>query len=73
MQAVAIMQQGRVVELSASTALSAASISLEHKLPMADSLILATAREYDATLWTQDADFAGMPGVEYVTKASLPD
>ncbi len=68
LQAVAIMQQGRVVELTATIALSAAALSLEHKLPMADSLILATARDHDATLWTQDADFAGMTGVEYIAK-----
>ncbi len=73
LQAVAIMQQGRVAEVTASIALSAAGISLEHRLPMADSLILATAREYAATFWTQDADFSGMTGVEYVAKLSASD
>jgi predicted nucleic acid-binding protein len=65
LQAVTAMQQGRVVDLDASIALRAARISIDHKLPMADSVILATARTFGATLWTQDADFEGMPGVRY--------
>ncbi|UCF69458.1 MAG: type II toxin-antitoxin system VapC family toxin [Acidobacteriota bacterium] len=65
LQAVAIMQQGLVVDLDDSLVLAAARISVEEKLPMADSVILATAREYDATLWTQDADFKGMRKVKY--------
>jgi predicted nucleic acid-binding protein len=59
------MQQGTVVDLNARIALSAARISLESKLPMADSIVLATARAYGAVLWTQDADFKGLPGVQY--------
>jgi toxin FitB len=65
LQAVALMQQGTVVELDARVALSAARISIEHKLPMADSVMLATARVHGATLWTQDDDFAGIAGVQY--------
>lgn len=65
LQAVAVMQQGTVVDLDSRTALEAARISHEAKLPMADSIILATARGHDATLWTQDADFKGMAGVRY--------
>ena len=68
LQAVAIMQQGRVVELSSSLALSAAQLSIQRSLPMADSVILATARAADAVLWTQDADFATGPGVRYIAK-----
>jgi len=45
-------------------------LSHEAKLPMADSLMLATARQFDAVLWTQDADFADIPGVRYVAKGS---
>ena len=67
LQAVAAMQQGRVVELSAPLALAAARFSLAHQLPMADSVILATARAFSATLWTQDADFEGLAGVNYRT------
>jgi toxin FitB len=68
LQAVALMQQGTVVELSASLALSAARISLNEKIPMADSTMLSTARAYAATLWSQDADFENIPGVQYKPK-----
>jgi predicted nucleic acid-binding protein len=68
LQAVAVMQQGRVVDLETAIAMRAAKVSVELKLPMADSVMLATARMYNATLWTQDADFKNMEGVEYVEK-----
>ena len=68
LQAMALMQQGTIVELSASLALSAARISLNDKIPTADSIMLATARAYGATLWSQDADFENIPGVRYVEK-----
>jgi predicted nucleic acid-binding protein len=70
LQAVAIMQQGSVVDLDSSIALNAARLSLETKLPLADSVILATARQYDATLWTQDADFKGLDKVQYRRRKS---
>ena len=65
---VAAMQRGGVIDLDAELTLDAASLSREMKLPMADSIILATARANDARLWTQDADFEGIEGVEYVRK-----
>jgi len=65
--AVALMQQGAVVDLDATIALSAAGISVEMRLPMADSIMLATARQTGAKLWTQDADFEGIEGVRYIT------
>jgi toxin FitB len=68
LQAVALMQQGTIVELSASLALSAARISLNDKIPLADSIMLATARAYEATLWSQDSDFENIPGVRYIAK-----
>ena len=68
LQAVAVMQQGMVIDLDARLALSAARLSLESKLPMADSIVLATARAYGATVWTQDADFKGVPEVQYRKK-----
>ena len=37
-------------------------------LPLADSIMLATAEQYDATLWTQDSDFKGVEGVQYIEK-----
>lgn len=66
LQAIALMSQGQVVTLDAGIALSAAHLSADLKLPMADSIILATARAYSATLWTQDSDFQGMEGVRYL-------
>ncbi|CAN5776244.1 hypothetical protein BH23ACT11_BH23ACT11_07620 [soil metagenome] len=68
LQVVAVMQRGRVVGLDAELALDAAKSSYETKLPMADSVILSTAQAYDATVWTQDKDFEGIVGVEYVEK-----
>lgn len=68
LQAVALMMQGAVVDLTASISILAAKISLEEKMPMADSIILATARLYQATIWTQDADFEGIAGVRYIPK-----
>ncbi len=70
LRAVALMQQGRVVDLNTTIALIAAKLSTELKLPMADSIMLATAREYHATFWTQDADFEGLKGVKYFSKES---
>ena len=66
-QAMAVMYQAQVVELYSELAYSAAQLSIEFKLPMADAIILATARAYQATLWTQDADFKNIPGVRYVS------
>jgi predicted nucleic acid-binding protein len=68
LQAVAQMQQGQVVELDSSLALSAAKLGHDLRLPLADSVILATARACDAVLWTQDADFAKMKDVKYVAR-----
>ena len=65
LRVVAVMQQGTIVELDGRIALSAARISIAHKLPMADSVMLATARAFGATLWTQDDDFKGLGGVQY--------
>ncbi len=69
LQAVVAMQQGKVVDLSQPLALRAAAISHKLKLPLADSIILATARSYGATVWTQDADFEGLDGVRYIPKS----
>ena len=68
LQATALMQQGRMAELTVPLALTAAHLSVEESLPMADSIMLATARAFDATLWTQDADFASIAGVKYIAK-----
>ncbi len=68
LQAVALMHQGLAVDLSSPLALSAAKIGTELKMPLADSIILATARAHNATVWTQDAHFRDIEGVRYVGK-----
>lgn len=68
LQAAALMQQGRVVPLDGKLALAAAKLSVDLKLPLADSVMLATAHAHQATFWTQDADFAAIPGVKYRAK-----
>ncbi len=68
LQAVAVMMEGRVVELTVEIALEAARLSVAEGLPMADSVMLATARVHGAELWTQDADFEGKRGVRYIAK-----
>jgi predicted nucleic acid-binding protein len=68
LQTAALMKQATAVDLSAGLALQAAKISLEYKIPMADSIILATARANEAVVWTQDQDFKGMEGVKYFPK-----
>lgn len=69
LQAIALMQQGKVIEMDSQIAIQAAKISIDYKLPMADSIILATSQAYDATIWTQDADFKDIPGVKYFQKS----
>ena len=64
----AAMRKGKVVDLTSSLALSASKLSLEYNLPMADSIILATARAFDAAIWTQDSDFKNIRGVKYFRK-----
>ncbi|MGD0005905.1 MAG: type II toxin-antitoxin system VapC family toxin [Anaerolineaceae bacterium] len=65
---IADLYQGQQADFTAPLALSAAQLSIEYKLPMADSLILATARANDATLWTQDEHFKSIPGVKFIAK-----
>lgn len=72
LEVAAQMQQGRVVSLDISIALQAAKVSVDFKLPLADSIILATAFANNAVLWTQDADFDGLPDVQYKAKITTP-
>lgn len=64
----AVLQQGRLVDLDAALALRAAALGRQYKLPLADSIIYATARSMNAIVWTQDADFEGLDGVQYRPK-----
>jgi predicted nucleic acid-binding protein len=69
LRAIAVMEQGTVVDLDRATALEAARLSIQYHLALADSVMLATARRHRATLWTQDADFDGLPGARYFAKS----
>ena len=68
LQAAIAMQKGTVVDLTAPRAIAASRLSLERNLPMADSIILATAQEFNAILWTQDSDFKNISKVKYFPK-----
>lgn len=69
-QAIAAMQKGTVVELTASAAMNAAKLSMQHNLPMADSIILATAISCNCIIWTQDSDFVHFQRVKFFPKAA---
>jgi toxin FitB len=68
LQAAVAMRKGKVVDLTAALAIAASKLSLAHNLPMADRIILATAKEFDATIWTQDSDFKNIDDVKYFLK-----
>lgn len=68
LEAVVLMRQANVVALDEQLALDAARLGLSHKLQLADSVVLATARRHDAVVWTQDSDFEGLEKVEYFGK-----
>lgn len=68
LQVVAVMQQGRVIDLDGELALAAAVAGTEHGLPLADSIVYATARISKAVVWTQDEDFDGLPDARYFRK-----
>jgi len=68
LQAAGIMSLGVLADLTREIVVDAAQISYELQIAMADSIILATTRAHHATLWTQDADFKGMEGVQYIEK-----
>ena len=63
-----VMRQGRVLDLTDKRAVAAADIAAKHKLAMADAVIYSMAIEFDATLWTQDVDYATLVGVKYFEK-----
>lgn len=65
LQAVAAMQKGTIIDFNANLAMNASKLSLQYHLPMADSIILATARAYNCIIWTQDSDFQHIEDVNY--------
>ncbi len=71
LQCIAVMQQGQIIALDSTLALDAAHCGLKHKLPLAGSMVYATAQRHRATVWTQDDDFDGLPKVRYYPKVKL--
>ena len=67
-EAIAHMEQGKVIPLDSALAIDAAVYGVKHQLPLADSIIFATAKKFSAELWTQDVDFEGLGGVRYFAK-----
>lgn len=67
-QAVALMQQAKVIDITIQISIEAAKISNEKNIPMADSLIIASAKSIKAKIWTQDSDFNGIDNVMYFKK-----
>ena len=70
LQYVAVMQQSTVADLDSALSLRAAALGIRHKLPLADSIIYATAQAANAVVWTQDGDFEGLADVRYFAKAA---
>jgi len=68
LQVVAAMQKGTIIDLTTSIAMNASRLSLQYKLPMADSIILSTAQAYECLIWTQDSDFENLPDVKFFPK-----
>ena len=68
LEGISRLYRGQIIAINDEIALLGAQLALEHHLAMADSMIYATARAHNATLWTQDVHFAGLEGVRYVEK-----
>ncbi len=68
LQAAGVLQQAKVIEVDAAISVNAAKFSYQLRIPMADSIILSTARGMGAVIWTQDKDFKGLPDVKYIKK-----
>ena len=71
LQTIAAMQKGSVVDLTAGIAMNASKLSLQHNLPMADSIILATSKAYECIIWTQDSDFENLKRVQFFPKKNI--
>ena len=71
LQAIAHMEQGKVISLDNSLAIDAARYGIDYKLPLADSIIYATGQKFSALIWTQDIDFKSLKGVKYFPKIKV--
>jgi len=68
LEVIAHITQGKVISLDTQLAIDAGSYGVQHKLPLADSIIYATTMKFNATLWTQDSDFKDLPNVKFYAK-----
>ena len=68
LQVIAHMTQGKVIPLDTQLSIDAGSYGVQHKLPLADSIIYATSMKFNATLWTQDSDFKELANVKFFAK-----
>ncbi|WP_353569899.1 type II toxin-antitoxin system VapC family toxin [Candidatus Albibeggiatoa sp. nov. BB20] len=68
LQAIAHIQQGEVIPLDNMLSIDAGFYGVQYKLPLADSIIYATSKKYNAIIWTQDNDFKGLENIKYYTK-----
>ena len=69
-QSLNVMRRGRVLDLTDARAIAASGVANQFKPAMADAAMYSMAQEYGATLWTQDANHQGLPGVQYWAKAA---
>lgn len=72
LEAIAHMEQGKVVPLDSALTIDAAQYGVDLKLPLADSIIYATAQKFAAVIWTQDIDFKSLERVKYYSKKTAP-
>jgi len=68
LQVIAAMEKGTIIDLTTSIAMNASRLSLQYRLPMADSIILSTAQSYECIIWTQDSDFENLSNVKFFPK-----
>jgi len=68
MEAIALMYQGEVIDVTSEISIEAARLSAKENIPMADSLIYITGRKNNAIIWTQDYDFKNLDGVKFIKK-----
>ena len=67
---VEVMQTATVIDLTANRAIAASQAAQQHKLAMADAIMYCIAQEFEATFWTQDVDYQGLPGVQYQARTA---
>jgi toxin FitB len=67
-ESIECMLQGTIIELDIELSLNAARLGVQYNIPLADSVVLATGLAHQATIWSQDADFKGLPQVKYIKK-----